>query len=372
MFVFMRKLMLFFLLCFNNLLVSAQSWTELGGTITGATLNANGFISSMCFDTSGNIYVGGTFVYSSGKYYVAKWDGDKWEVLGGTVPGIALNANGETITICSDRLGNIYTGGWFTDVNGKYYVAKWDGIKWSQVGGTTPGISLNATWGAKALSSDASGNIYAAGQFTNIIGNYNVAKWDGSKWTLLGGTVSGVTLNANADIASICSDNSGNIYAAGSFTDLNGYHYVAKWDGTKWTELGGTAPVVFPNVNSTIFSICSDASGNIYAGETQDDTGHNYVAKFGSTNSVTNIGSEKVVLGDISIFPNPTTGNLTVSTLESGQVNIYNSLGDIVVTQFVEFGNSSISLVGFGSGVYTVFFSGKSSNYSPPLKIIKE
>ena len=40
-------------------------------------------------------------------------------------------------------------------------------------------------------------------------------------------------------IAGICTDESGNIYAAGYFTNHSGNSYVAKYNGTVWSELGG-------------------------------------------------------------------------------------------------------------------------------------
>ena len=65
-----------------------------------------------------------------------------------------------------------------------------------------------------------------------------VAKWDGSNWTEVGLATGG--LQANSTIVSVISDASGNLYAAGYFTNSDGYAYVAKWDKAtdKWTEVG--------------------------------------------------------------------------------------------------------------------------------------
>src|SRR6187549_3404137 len=64
-------------------------------------------------------------------------------------------------------------------------------------------------------------------------------------------------------IYSVCADASGNIYTGGWFTNSAGNEYVAKWNGTAWSELGGLNGLA---ANFSISSICSDASGNIYAG----------------------------------------------------------------------------------------------------------
>ena len=65
-------------------------------------------------------------------------------------------------------------------------------------------------------------------------------------------------LAANNWILTVHSDAAGNIYAGGEFTDSPGYRYVAKYDGTSWSELYGL------NVSNTIWTIKSDAAGNIY------------------------------------------------------------------------------------------------------------
>ena len=79
-------------------------------------------------------------------------------------------------------------------------------------------------------------------------------------WSELGGTNS---LSANDVIASTCTDASGNVYTSGSFSNASTLKYVAKFNGTTWGELGGTNGLA---ANGSIDAICSDKSGNIYAG----------------------------------------------------------------------------------------------------------
>ena len=64
---------------------------------------------------------------------------------------------------------------------------------------------------------------------------------------------------ANDMIWSITSDASGNIYVGGYFKNNNGYNYVARWNGTSWSELGDL------KANGGIFSLTTDASGKVYA-----------------------------------------------------------------------------------------------------------
>ena len=68
-------------------------------------------------------------------------------------------------------------------------------------------------------------------------------------------------LAANGNILTICSDTSGNIYAGGDFYNSSTNQYVAKWDGTAWSELGSLNALA---ADGAIRSICRVA-GSIYA-----------------------------------------------------------------------------------------------------------
>jgi hypothetical protein len=280
----------FLALAFNAINVKAQTpqWTGMGNTDERFYND----ISTIFSDASGNIYAGGDFGNARGFKYVSKWDGTKWNELGGAN---ALRANSYILSVCSDASGNIYSAGGFTNTSGKRYVAKWDGSAWSELGGTNA-FSANSV--INSICSDATGNVYAAGIFSNASGKRYVAKWNGSTWSELGGLNA---LSANNTIFSICSDPSGNIYAAGAFTNAGGSKYVAKWDGTAWSEVLGANALL---ANDFIRSIFADSTGNIYAaGNFSNSNGKKYVAKWngnmwselGGTNSlVTNVPIESI------------------------------------------------------------------------------
>ena len=104
------------------------------------------------------------------------------------------------------------------------------------------------------------GDVYVAGNFTNGSGNRYVAKFNGSNWTELGGANS---LAANGIINSITIDKEGYVYAVGNFTNSSGKSYVAKFNGTSWIELGGVNSLA---PNGQINTICADATSNIFIG----------------------------------------------------------------------------------------------------------
>ncbi|MGE5457892.1 MAG: hypothetical protein ACM3RX_06020 [Methanococcaceae archaeon] len=102
---------------------------------------------------------------------------------------------------------------------------------------------------------DKTGNLFVAGAFKNAAGNHYVAKWDGTKWSEVG------TLNINDNILAICGDANGNLYIGGLFTNTAGQEYVAKWNGSTWTNIGYTA-----EGSDMILSLRTDAAGNLYGG----------------------------------------------------------------------------------------------------------
>ncbi len=272
-----------------------NNWAELGGT---ASLSANGFIYSLCSDAANNIYAAGNFkngVGANAKYYVAKWNGSTWSELGGTG---ALGAGGAIQSIAVNAAGNLYAGGYFTNASGKYYVAQWNGSAWSELGGAN---ALAANDNIEKVYVDAAGNVYAAGRFTNAGGQRYVAKWNGTTWSELGTGTN--ALNANNIIKAITGDAAGNIYAAGLFTSTAGAFYVAKWNGTTWSELGAGTYAL--NANAAILALCTDAQNRIYAaGNFSNDIYGRYVARYAS-----NIDVDRVRVNVLNNLPPEITVN---------------------------------------------------------------
>jgi hypothetical protein len=145
--------------------------------------------------------------------------------------------------------------------------------------GSTNDSTFNFT--IKSIATDAGGNVYAGGFFTDANGNYFVAKWNGTAWSELGGTNSSTF---NSDIESIATDASGSVYAGGYFTNANGKYYVAKWNGAAWSQLGGTNGTF----NSEIFSISTNVGGNVFAGGAfYNGNGYIYLAEYNQSLPVT-------------------------------------------------------------------------------------
>jgi hypothetical protein len=75
-------------------------------------------------------------------------------------------------------------------------------------------------------------------------------------WEIIG------TTPPNGEVSDSAYDSAGNLYIVGSFTSVNGdstIRYVAKWNGTTWSGLGG-------NLNGGAYTIEIDSSNNVYVG----------------------------------------------------------------------------------------------------------
>ena len=174
---------------------------------------------------------------------IAKWDGSSWSALGDGIPTAgSLDITVNALTVYDDGNGPaLYAGGNFTSAGGASVngIAKWDGSSWASLGSGIVGM-----FGVLALSvyDDGAGPaLYAGGDFTAAggVAAKNIAKWDGSSWTPLGG---GITAGSLVLALTVYDDGGGpGLYAGGSFTSAGGVpaSNIAKWDGAAWTALGG-------------------------------------------------------------------------------------------------------------------------------------
>jgi len=183
-------------------------------TSDSAATKLNGNINKLCFDNAGNLYVGGYFTNTSGKTYIAKWNGTSWVELGGAN---SLKTTGVIYDICIDAIGNLYTG---TSDWTSSYMAKWNGTTWTE-------IASPSELSTYRMCLDVAGNLYVGSiqsQITALDNTSYIAKWDGSSWSVLGKN----TLFAYR-FSSIVTNPTGGIYATGGLIDANNQSYVGKY-----------------------------------------------------------------------------------------------------------------------------------------------
>ncbi len=300
---------------FSNSLVEkwdGNNWSVLPNPFGNTYWNS---INSICSDTAGNIYIVGDLWTGMQGPFIAKWDGN---IVNKIAFGTAT-LNCKVYTVCSDSLGKVFTSGLY-GADGR--VMFLDGNTMTDYGGNIWAYGFVSY----SICSDNQGNIYAGGTLRNGnypgIGNYYVAKGNGITWTELGGKDA---LAANHPIRSVFRDGLGRIFAGGDFTNASGKNYVAKFDGMCWTELGGVNSLA---ANNTIRTICTDTAGNIYvAGDFTNANGKYYVAVLSKS-----LGINETSTSSISISPNPTKDIITIKGITEPTIAVYNLMGQKLVS----------------------------------------
>ena len=217
----------------------------------------NGEVSALAVDASGNLYAGGFFTTVGGgsttRNYLAKFG-----TTGSLNTSFNPNMNNFVSALATDASGNLYAGGAFATVGGtsRNRLAKFD-----STGTLNTGFNPNMSGSVSALATDASGNLYAGGSFTSVGGGSTtrnrLAKFDNT------GTLTSFDPDMNNNyVLALATDASGNLYAGGDFTTVGGTtrNRLAKFDNT------GTLTSFNPNMNGNVWTLATDASGKIHVG----------------------------------------------------------------------------------------------------------
>jgi ligand-binding sensor domain-containing protein len=115
---------------------------------------------------------------------------------------------------------------------------------------------------------------------------------------------------------------------------------VAMWDGNQWEDFHVSDGLVGPNVRG----LAIDSEDNVWVATS---TG---VSKISSIPSSLN----SVSISNIEVFPNPSSGIITISCDENlKNIEIYNILGSLILSEKIHFQNEiSINLSHLSSGIY--------------------
>lgn len=246
--------------------VTAMNIAYWDGKIFHAMGNGIGNNTSTVF----SIKKFGNYIYAAGTEGVHRWDGTTWTNIG-IISGMVSNGL-QVYDIALDASGNLYALGQFVQMNGITVngIAKWNGTSWSALGSGI-GPSVNGIFGRSVIS--IGNNIYISGYFTTVggVSVNNIAKWNGSAWSALGSGTDGITF-----ITAQGTD----IIACGTFTNAGGIvaNHVARWNGSSWSTMGAG----FNLEAHTVVSYSND----IYVGGLFTQSGAtpiNYIAKWNGT-----------------------------------------------------------------------------------------
>jgi hypothetical protein len=235
------------------------NWSALG---SGTNLDVRAL--AVFDDGSGpKLFAGGIFSTAGGVnigYGIARWDGSTWSAVGSGLNG-AVNA---LVVHDSGSGPALHAGGAFTFAGSTAAnrVARWDGASWSPLGvgvGNCASCQDQVVWTLATFDDGSGPKLHAGGKFP-VAGGANVARWDGSTWSGLGGG----TADAVSDLA-VHDDGTGPaLYAAGNFSFAGGVpaNKIARWDGQAWSSVG----VVTTSYVYTLASFDDGSGPALYAG----------------------------------------------------------------------------------------------------------
>ena len=214
-------------------------WTQLGTGLTraGGPTRVPGL--AVYDDGSGEaLYATGSFDEAGGTPAsgVAKWDGSRWSAVGGGIIGQGF----KMVTFDDGHGEHLYLGGKFTIGATMVNLARWDGGSWQSIG--TADESVNAI----IVHDDGSGPaLFIGGNIRNVqgISVSGVAKFQGGTWTSPGTGVSGGLGRVNALVP--YDDGRGTkLFAGGNFTEAGGIpaENIAAWDGAAWQRIPAGGP----------------------------------------------------------------------------------------------------------------------------------
>lgn len=196
----------------------------------------------------------------------------------------------------------------------------------------------------------------------------------------------GKASNGGAILSDICFDPNNEIIYGGwvGFDILRPTFYMIDTNGAiSWSY---TVSECSSSTNANVYSIVSDASGvyvagsansNVYFGDTLLNIAGNqsfaYLGKIDSAKVFNFINSGNIYDGNFKIFPNPTEGQLFISSnyksFDQAIINIYNIDGKILKSLAIDNNDSTISIENLCSGVYVLEIV--ANNYKERKKVVK-
>jgi hypothetical protein len=195
-----------------------------------------------------DVYVGGRFTTAGGlpARSIAKWDGKTWSPLGGGPDNCRGAFCLRTVYALAGKDKDLYAGGNFLSISGVLanQVARWDGVDWSSLGDGVQICNLSNDCVTPLSLAATQGGIYAAGRIITDVGSFDtisvlrgLTRWDGNFWAVQD-QVTGI--NAIVAIYAIEVGPKG-IYVGGAFNAAGSTaaNNIAFFDGSKWSGLGG-------------------------------------------------------------------------------------------------------------------------------------
>lgn len=221
-----------------------NSWTQVGGAgVSGTWSYGENTVESMTVFQD-KLYIG-LGVNSAFTADIWQYDGSAWTQVGGELSNTGSTINGswqtnprgvDSMTVFNNQLCAGLGG------NSRSEVWCWAGSgNWVQIGGA----GVNSSWSLPSGSSIYSitsynGKLYAGVSTTN--GHISMVwQWDGSTWTQVGGSgINSSWADTSYSYLKSMTVYNGNLYVGTSFTGSGSpTGDVWRYDGNSWTQVGG-------------------------------------------------------------------------------------------------------------------------------------
>jgi hypothetical protein len=334
---------------------SGTEWQQLGEAIIGkASSDNSGQAVSLSADgTRVAIGAPGNNGFT-GQIRIYEWNGMAWAQLGQDIDGEASPESfGRTIALSGDGQ-RVIAGAPMHEVSpgtaaGYAKVFEWDGTNWVPLGSTITETTAAAGQGW-SVDIDGLGNRIAVGGIYHAgKGRVYVYDWDGTQWTQTGAHFEGQVTDEGLGYA-VSLSGSGNRLAIGSPTDnLGGHVTVFDWTGTTWEQVGVS---ITGNGETIVFGGQLDLSGNgnrIAIGDVWNMQ-NGVFAGMVSVYQFEAVGLHSLSAAHIKVYPNPTTGLLTLDGMTEGWIKIIDQTGKVVFDQ--AFTSNTIDLSHLPNGLY--------------------
>jgi len=330
---------------------NGTSWEQVGNT-----MNSDGIYPAITFDNSGNPFV--VYWIGGGDTYAYHLSGSSWVSTGN---GAFTDAEGVWVRAKQDESGApivIYG----TDAGNIAYseIARYDGSNWTTLGGH---IASGQTYFDHDFTVTSTGDIYAALTLGFSAQEINIYKYNGTSWDLHSENVSGgATGNCRIEV-----DNNDDLILAFRDENQGGKTSVMKYDGSNWSHLG--LPGFTPIANDHALQVSSD--GVPYVAYADASVSEKVSVKKYDELELSTVDFN---MNQIRLFPNPNHGIFTVDAENNSKYGIYSIDGKLIETgelqQISNHSSYQVSVPHLEKGMY--IFSLIGSKHSSSVKFIIE
>jgi Bacterial Ig-like domain len=247
----------------------APLWQQPGSQPLASTTISGELTSpkSLALDPNGNPLV----VFNEGNSIRVKaWNGSTWNLLGDTPLNVGGNNQHPAIAVDSSGKPSV-TWSEFEGTSFNVYVKSWNGTAWTLLGGTFMDVNGNVRAEYPGITVNANGNPTVSWTEGDNGGSkyVYVKTWTGTSWVLLGGTFLNVN-GGNAETSAVALDSSGkpSVVWTEFVTGIAAYVHLKSWNGSAWTTRGGKATVkeyldtANPKITPSFPNIAMDSSNN--------------------------------------------------------------------------------------------------------------